>query len=121
MSRTGRPKRKIDFELVEKLAQIHCSIREIAAFINIPESTLKNREDFQTHYKKGLEVGKMSLRRIQFKMAERSAAMAIWLGKQYLGQQENNTIDDDWITEELEILDKTETQNILNNRMEFLN
>lgn len=25
----------------------------------------------------------------QFKLAERNAAMAIWLGKQYLGQREN--------------------------------
>lgn len=30
----------------------------------------------------------MSLRRLQFKHAEKSASMAIWLGKQYLGQRD---------------------------------
>ena len=32
--------------------------------------------------------GKISLRRAQFRLAEHNAAMAIWLGKQYLGQRE---------------------------------
>ena len=31
---------------------------------------------------------KLSLRRYQFQQAERSAAMAIWLGKVWLGQRE---------------------------------
>ena len=31
----------------------------------------------------------MSLRRIQWKHAEKSVPMAIWLGKQYLGQRDN--------------------------------
>ena len=30
----------------------------------------------------------MALRRSQWKMAERNATMAIWLGKQYLGQKD---------------------------------
>ena len=30
--------------------------------------------------------GKVSLRRMQFRLAERSAAMAIWLGRNVLGQ-----------------------------------
>ena len=30
----------------------------------------------------------MSLRRIQWKHAEKSVPMAIWLGKQYLGQKD---------------------------------
>ena len=39
------------------------------------------------------EIGKSSLRRIQFRLAEKNASMAIFLGKQYLGQKdviENN-------------------------------
>lgn len=34
-------------------------------------------------------AGKVSLRRSQFKMAETNPTMAIWLGKQYLGQRDN--------------------------------
>lgn len=36
--------------------------------------------------------GKISLRRWQFKMAEHSVPMAIWLGKQYLGQRDSQEI-----------------------------
>ena len=34
-------------------------------------------------------MGKISLRRKQWQLAEKSASMAIWLGKQYLGQRDN--------------------------------
>ena len=34
------------------------------------------------------EKGKISLRRAQFRLAEKSAAMAIFLGKNYLGQRD---------------------------------
>lgn len=41
--------------------------------------------------------GKASLRRSQWKLAENNATMAIWLGKQYLGQKDqpdsDNTMD----------------------------
>ena len=35
----------------------------------------------------------MSLRRSQFRLAENNATMAIWLGKQYLGQKDVADID----------------------------
>ena len=95
MPRTGRPKRVIDLDVAEKLGQIQCTYKECAAFMDIPEGTLVNRPDFTSAYKKGLEVGKISLRRIQFRLAEKSAGMAIWLGKQYLGQTEKYTIEDE--------------------------
>ena len=46
--------------------------------------------------------GKISLRRTQFRMAETNVSMAIWLGKQYLGQRDSaeieiNKNDDDTI------------------------
>lgn len=88
MAKMGRPLAVIDLDVAEKLGQIQCTHKECAAFMGIPEGTLANREDFTTAYKKGLEVGKISLRRLQFKQAEKSPAMAIWLGKQYLGQTE---------------------------------
>lgn len=43
---------------------------------------------FSDVYKKYSAKGKISLRRYQFQQAEKSTAMAIWLGKQYLGQTE---------------------------------
>jgi hypothetical protein len=49
---------------------------------------------FTEYYKQKSSKGKMSLRRRQFQMAETNPTMAIWLGKQYLGQTdklENDT------------------------------
>lgn len=89
----GRPKADINLVLVERLAKIQCTVSEIAAIINIPISTLNTREDFSIIYKKGVENGKMSLRRLQFRLAQKSAAMAIFLGKQYLGQKDKVEVD----------------------------
>lgn len=43
---------------------------------------------FADTYKSKSQVGKSSLRRAQWKLAEKNASMAIWLGKQYLGQRD---------------------------------
>ena len=82
----GRPKIEIDYATVEKLANIQCTQEEIASFLGISSRTLLRDEKFKELFAKGRENGKMSLRRIQWKHAEKSVPMAIWLGKQYLGQ-----------------------------------
>ena len=85
----GRPKKEIDYTIVEKLANIQCTQEEIASFLNLSIRTLQRDEEFCRIYKKGQENGKMSLRRIQYKLAEKNTSMAIFLGKQYLGQKDN--------------------------------
>lgn len=85
----GRPKKEIDYDTVEKLANIQCTQEEIASFLELSVRTLQRDEEFCRIYKKGQENGKMSLRRIQYKLAERNPTMAIWLGKQYLGQRDS--------------------------------
>ena len=84
----ARPKKEIDYEVVEKLASIQCTQEEIANFLNLSVRTLQRDEEFCRIYKKGMDNGKMSLRRIQFKLAEKNTSMAIFLGKQYLGQRD---------------------------------
>ena len=84
----GRPKIEIDYATVEKLANIQCTQEEIASFLGISSRTLLRDEKFKELFAKGRENGKMSLRRIQWKHAEKSVPMAIWLGKQYLGQKD---------------------------------
>ena len=42
---------------------------------------------FSEIFKQKRGVGKISLRRMQWRLAETSATMAIFLGKQYLGQK----------------------------------
>jgi len=117
----GRPKRKIDLALVKELSEIQCTISEISAVMNIPESTLKTRPDFSTTYKSGLEVGKKSLRRIQFDLAKKSAGMAIWLGKQYLNQTEKIEVtNDELMREEIEIVTKRYRPEIKNRLSQFI-
>lgn len=93
----GRPKKEIDFNLVKSLCSIQCTGEEIASIVNVNYDTLVKRikddynETFSDFYKKASAGGKASLRRTQFKLAEKSAAMCIWLGKQYLGQKDQES------------------------------
>jgi len=92
----GRPKIELDYELIEKLALIQCTQMEIASILGVNVSTLKRDTEFCRIYKKGVDEGKMSLRRIQWKLADKgNTAMAIWLGKQYLGQKDKQELSGD--------------------------
>lgn len=92
----ARPKKIIDYELVEKLANIQCTMSEIANVLGVSLSKVEKDSEFVRIYKKGMETGKMSLRRKQWKAVEDgNITMLIWLGKQYLGQvddREMNTL-----------------------------
>ena len=89
----GRPKKEIDYIAVEKLANIQCTQEEIASFLDLSVRTLQRDEEFCRIYKKGQDSGKMSLRRMQYKLAEKNPTMAIWLGKQYLKQRDNIEVE----------------------------
>lgn len=89
----GRPKIQLDYELIKKLAHIQCTQIEIASMLDVNVSTLKRDEEFCTIYKKGIEEGKMSLRRLQWKFADKgNVTMLIWLGKQYLDQKDKQEV-----------------------------
>lgn len=108
---TGRPKIQIDYNTVEKLANIQCTQEEIASFLNISVRTLQRDEEFCRIYKKGQENGKMSLRRIQYKLAEKNTSMAIFLGKQYLGQRDNVEVKNpEELNKVTELLNKLEQE-----------
>lgn len=84
---------------IEGLARIQCTMKEAGAVLGVSERTFS---DFlQAHIKaleaweNGKESGKASLRRNQYKMSETNPTMAIWLGKQMLGQKDNMTIGGD--------------------------
>ena len=83
-----------DFEQFEALCKIQCSKADICAVMDVSEKTLdriiwdKYRYTFEGVQSRFRAYGKASLLRSQFKLAERNPSMAIWLGKQYLGQQD---------------------------------
>lgn len=106
---SGRPKKEIDYQAVEKLANIQCTQEEIASFLDLSVRTLQRDEEFCRIYKKGQETSKMSLRRMQYESAKKgNVTMQIWLGKQYLGQAENVEIQNDGLDKVSELLNKIE-------------
>jgi hypothetical protein len=89
-----RQKLPIDESQVEELAAILCTMEEIAAVVGCSVDTLERR--FADTIKKGRERGKSSLRRIQWRLAQDgNAALAIWLGKQWLGQADKIITQDE--------------------------
>lgn len=94
MARTGRPPIAIDENQFQALCSIQCTLTEIASVFKCSEDTIERwckktyKMTFADAYKKWSAGGKVSLRRTQFKMAETNVTMAIWLGKQYLGQKD---------------------------------
>lgn len=97
----GRPKiewSEKEIKIFEGLCAVQCTKDEICFVMQVTDKTLDRllKEqygmNFSDSYKKCGAGGKVSLRRAQFRLAERNAAMAIWLGKQYLGQSEHGVI-----------------------------
>ena len=113
MAKTGRPKKEIDQKVFENLCGLQCTLQEICDFFSVSEPTLETfcKNTYGTTFLKVFEEkragGKVSLRRMQWRLAERNAAMAIFLGKNYLQQHDavqvgmNVTTDDDPITKAL--------------------
>lgn len=90
----GRPHKIIDQKQFEALCVIQCTLNEICSVLNCDEKTLNQwcketyGETFSCVFKQKRQGGKASLRRMQWKLAEKNATMSIWLGKQYLDQKE---------------------------------
>ena len=95
----GRPLTQVNIDEFEACCRILCTKDEICDIFGINEKTLTAWCErtygvgFYDIYKKLSAGGKKSLRRYQFEMAEHNASMAIWLGKQWLGQKDEAVID----------------------------
>ena len=95
----GRKPKTLDWDIVKNLCESHCTQAEIAAKMNIHLNTLKDsciREqgiEFSQFYKQWKNVGKTSLRAIQYtKALKGDNQMLIWLGKNYLQQSDRQEI-----------------------------
>ena len=88
----ARPKKyNIDTEQVEKLAGLGCTNTEIAAFFGCSKDLIG--KSYSTNVSKGKDKGKIRLRQLLWKSAERgNVAMQIWLSKQYLGMTDKQEI-----------------------------
>ena len=88
----AKAQKEIQVSDVLKLAKLQCTAREAAAFLNIRVGTfnrlLQKDEVIRDAWERGKALGFISLRRKQHALARDNATMAIFLGKQYLGQKD---------------------------------
>lgn len=90
----ARPHKEIDKKQFEQLCGLQCTLSEICGWFGVTDKTLDSwcrrqyHANFSEVFKEKRGLGKISLRRSQWKLAEKNANMAIWLGKQYLGQSD---------------------------------
>lgn len=95
----ARPRKDIDQRQFENLCGLQCTKEEICGWFDVTDKTLENwckrtyNAGFSEVFRQKRGLGKISLRRHQWRLAEKNANMAIWLGKQYLGQKDRPEID----------------------------
>ena len=103
----GRPKKEFDQKAFNDLIGLGCTEEEICWFFRDEKGKCANIDtlsrwcvrtfgmNFQEYYKKhGAMALKIKLRRNQFKLSETNVGMAIFLGKQYLGQKDTVEYED---------------------------
>lgn len=71
---------------IRQLAALGLSDSDIATVVDLARVTMERR--CRAELERGRAEMRQRLHRIQWTMAAKSAAMAIWLGKQYLGQRD---------------------------------
>lgn len=94
----GRPAYELteeQLQIVDGLAEIQCTDAEIAALLDVSPDWVARKKaqdpNFSSRIEKGRERGKESLRRKQYKLAQKGhPTMLIWLGKQVLGQRDKH-------------------------------
>ncbi len=91
----ARPRKEIDQKQFENLCGLQCTLEEICGWFDVTDKTLDGwckrtyHASFSEVFKQKRGAGKISLRRSQWRLAEKSATMAIFLGKQFLGQRDS--------------------------------
>ena len=94
----ARPRKEIERSEFEKLCGMQCTKEEICGWFDVTDKTLETwcrreyKQGFSEVFTQKRGLGKISLRRAQFQLAQKSAAMAIFLGKNYLGQTDRQEI-----------------------------
>jgi hypothetical protein len=96
----ARPRKNIERKDFASLLAIQCTLEEVTAFFDhkldgCSADTIERwckrtyNESFADIAAKKRNLGKISLRRAQFELAKKNGAVAIFLGKNYLGQKDN--------------------------------
>lgn len=113
----ARPRKEIDQKQFENLCGLQCTLEEICGWFGVSDKTLNGwckrtyKASFSEVFRQKRGKGMIAVRRAQWRLAEKNAAMAIWLGKQYLGQRDIveqtiavDTVKDDELSASLKAL-----------------
>lgn len=107
---------RIDKKQFENLCGLQCTYNEVCDFFNVDDKTLNSwckstyGTTFSEVFKAKRGKGQISLRRMQWKLAEKNASMAIFLGKQYLGQKDVIINENKNLPKVEELLSKIESE-----------
>ena len=91
----ARPRKEIDQKQFENLCGLQCTLEEICGWFDVCSDTLETwckrtyKRSFSEVFAQKRGAGKISLRRSQWQLAKKNATMAIFLGKQFLGQRDS--------------------------------
>ena len=91
----ARPRKEIDQKQFENLCGLQCTLEEICGWFDVCSDTLETwckrtyKRSFSEVFAQKRGAGKISLRRSQWRLAKKNATMAIFLGKQFLGQRDS--------------------------------
>lgn len=97
----GRPP-KLDpdaatLNVLEGLGEIQCTTKEASCVLRVAETTflrfLSDHPEAKEAFEIGKGTGRVSLRRTQIKLAQTNASMAIFLGKNILGQTDKQEFE----------------------------
>jgi hypothetical protein len=76
--------------LISGLRQVFASMPEVAAVLHVSENTLRkfltDHPEAREAFDDGIGIGRVNLRRKQIRLSDKNALMAIFLGKNELGQ-----------------------------------
>lgn len=123
MNKGGRPRAQIDKVQFENLCRLQCTEKEILSWFDITDKTLTRwcketyGKGFSDVFREKREGGLISLRRAQWRLAEKNASMAIFLGTNYLGQK--NTYKQD-VTADVKATMTAEDMKVVQNVSERL-
>jgi hypothetical protein len=96
-SGAGRPPVSIDLVEVEKLCSLQCTNEDMAAWFHCSVRTIESyskKPEVAETMARGRAKGRISVRRAQMKLLEAgNATMAVWLGKQLLGQRDVTPVE----------------------------
>ena len=97
----SKPMTDVDYERAKGAAAVMATATEIAMMLGMDKATLDIRlkergyDNFTDFKRQHRMIGKVSLRRAQFAKAlhDRNSALLIWLGKQYLDQKDQSSVN----------------------------